>query len=219
MTLRVRTLRTSFALVAAFLSVGTLLPARTEDPGERAERLAAEADRLMTEVMRVRAERLGEESDELGPRLLAVLDRETPPGELSAAQFEAARGLAALRYPPAVPSLVRHIGMTTYDELRMPIAELLPRYGDAAVPELVRAYLREGITFTDPAAGRQSAILITIREGKTAATARTYALGLAAEGDAATRERVDWFLEELASWEEHRPPRHKLPVPNTVGKP
>jgi hypothetical protein len=162
-----------------------------------------------------KSERLASDRDVVCALLLVIMS--DPQGQ-PASRLHAAELLARLHYSPAIPTLVREIDLvdpthTSLHPEELPNVVALARFGDAAVPELVRAYLK-GI-----ASERESTILRAIRRGKTAATARTYALGLAAEGDAATRERVDYFLEELASREENRPPMHQPPVYDSAKKP
>jgi hypothetical protein len=167
------------------------------------------------EILFASAERLATEQEGLGARLEALLAGEHRDRR---DRLRAAKALGALRYVPAIPTLIRHIELRgRWSEVRFsPVGEALARYGDVAVPALVRSYLKEDVTFNGSV--RAHLILYTFREGKTVATARTYALGMAAEGDAAMKERVEWFVEELDARQENRVPQHKPPVHNINGK-
>jgi hypothetical protein len=170
------------------------------------------------EMLGASAERIAKERDDLGEKLRFLLaDREAPVEE----RLRAAEALGALRYLPAIPTLIQYIDLElpVVGEFREPPpARALRDFGEAAVLELVRAYLAEGLCVVSPGRRRQHAILFAIR-GRSDAAARTYALGFAAQGDAAARERVDWFLEELTARQQNRRPGHPIPVHNPVDKP
>lgn len=168
-------------------------------------------------TLNARADRLIADRETIGSDLVAILADEQAQ---VLSRLQAADRLGKLQYLPAIPALVRYIDLTPrhFEVGPPPAARALAIYGDAAMPALVQEYLKVGITYTFTGFRRQHAILYAIGEGKTAETAQTYARGIAAKGDAAMRERVEWFLEELEAREENRRPKHGILKYNEVGK-
>jgi hypothetical protein len=106
-------------------------------------------------------------------------------------KLDCAAALGRLRYEPAIPKLIGMIDVrdptAEYSDVTiergLPCVGALAAYGNAAVPQLVRAYVSEATrSREDPLThGRSGAIRMAIRVGGTEEVAATYARGLAVE--------------------------------------
>lgn len=146
--------------------------------------------------------------DELSAQLEAVLADETSPGSQGPSveeRYRAAELLGRLQYTPAIPTLIRHVDLlpVAFSEPPLPrVADALALYGDAAVPQIVDACLKEDL-FVIAGGIRANRGLFplyyAIRKGETFETARTYARGIAAgiPDDAELAQKVRTFLEQL----------------------
>ena len=138
--------------------------------------------------------------DELGPQLMKLLTDEKPPKDVWLYPLEnrhaAAIWLGKLRYQPAIPMLIKYIeteGPAYDDGPTYPCTDALAKYGDAAVPALVDAFLSDD----GRSGGREHCIYSSIAESSQP-TARTYARGRAAENsDPEFKKRVEYFLNKI----------------------
>jgi hypothetical protein len=136
----------------------------------------------------------------IGANLTSILrDSEQPVAE----RHEAARLLGKLQYMPAVAVLVQHVELVdpTYvssevrPDLACPVMMALATYGNAAVPQVVDAFLAERNQ------QRQFLLFLAIRFGKTTDVAIRYLRGTepAEERDWLKKQNFDDLEKKLTS--------------------
>lgn len=142
------------------------------------------------------ADKLVHRQRELGHQLVGILSNAKQPLRLRARSAEL---LARIHYLPAIPVLIRHIALVHPDKvvdsddwtMLLPSVQALQRYGDAAVPSIVREFLKE----EDRTRQLQLALAIAPKSRKTAVV---YALGLSAhEGKHIPSESLNRFLQYM----------------------
>ncbi len=138
--------------------------------------------------------------DEIGKYWMRKLDDESVHGaQRNVNQSEAANFLGILKYPPAIPILIKHvelvsigIGYTEGDpDANHVVKRALGEYGNAAVPAVIEAYL-------DTADSNRRAFLQgAIESGRTHKFASTYLDGLHAQGDKRVTDKDLEFFHGL----------------------
>ena len=140
-------------------------------------------------------ESLMQHYEDVGKYWVSVLDDES---NSNSRRVYAAKVLGKMRYPPAIPILVKHvrlvdksIGAISGNEDE-PLAGLnaLAQYRNAAVSDVINAYLDE------ESQGRQSMLLDAISKK----TGMTYVVGLHAQHDKRVTDEVFRDLEERYGW-------------------
>lgn len=167
------------------------------------------ADRARSEVAAIEAaEEYAARYRQIGESLQAILESKEQSDDRRA---RAARLIGRIRYAPAIPALIEHIGLVdpgiqviSGNETE-PLAAVnaLGLFQDAAVPQMLHAYLAE----PDPVEGalrladrRRQLLLGAILEGRSAKLASTLLHGLRAQGDKRVSEaKAEELLNYLRS--------------------
>lgn len=152
------------------------------------------------------AEELSKKAEELGNRLIKILADEK---QLPGSRAKAARILSKLKFAPAIPVLVNNIRLSDPSVESIPGKEgnplvcllALQAFGNAAVPQIVDAYLDE----CDPIENlsrnediKRRLLLAAIGGGRTSRVAMTHYAGFSARKDkritpAKTKEWNDYL--------------------------
>ncbi len=121
-------------------------------------------------------ESLTQHYDQIGKYWMNVLDDEDND---NASRVKATKALGQMKYNPAIPVLIKHIRLHddsilgyTESGIDFPASQALGQYGNAAVPQIVNAYL------DDKDRKLSYDYLGSIWAGRTMAFAKTYLLGL-----------------------------------------
>lgn len=136
--------------------------------------------------------------DKVGKLLTATLaDEEIPIRE----RVRAAKRLGIMKYPPAISMLIRHNQLLDPDvhaisddwTVGLPCLCALIEYGDAAVPQVIDAYLEEE---NRPDRSRLYSVIST---QSTRRAALIYANGLASDAkDKDRSNRLEWLIKRLS---------------------
>ena len=146
------------------------------------------------------AERMiAEYYDKAGKRLTAILANEKLPIRQ---RVLAAKRLGIMKYPPAIPTLIRHNLLLDPDvqaisedwSIAFPCVLALREYGDAAAPQVVEAYSRAEENSSD-----RIRLSMAIEGRSMRRTALIYAKGLAADIKEKDRsKRLDELIKGLS---------------------
>ena len=137
-----------------------------------------------------------EHYEEIGQYWMKLLDDDKA---LNKRRAYAAKVLGQVRYLPAIPVLIKHIRFMEFTgdvysdgEDGLVVQQALGKYGNAAVPAIIDAYL------DDPDDRKRSALKNTIYSGETQKVAMTYLYGLQAQHDKRlTDDQVQYFRERF----------------------
>jgi len=180
-------------IVAICVCTCFVISATTADPLSGFCPLAEAQDSLdeTTAVDFSDAEELSKEVKRLGARLIKIVADDKQPPE---SRVKAARLLGELKFAPAIPTLINNISLVDRsldgisgsegDPLVCLIA--LQSFGNAAVPQIVDAYLDEPDPIKNVSRNediRRHLLLAAIGGGSTSRVATTHYLGLSARKD------------------------------------
>ena len=162
-----------------------------------AQEAASQASTPTEEAILANTESLIKNYEDVGKYWMEILDDDS---NSNSKRVYATKALGTMRYPPAIPVLIKHIRLfdksihiLSDNELDAFASQLaLAQFGKAAVPAIINAYL------DDPDDHKRVALKNTIYSGKTQQVAMTYILGLQAQHDKRlTDEQVRYFLERF----------------------
>ena len=152
-----------------------------------------------------KAIKLSKEIDATGKRLINILSNKKIDVEK---RIKAGLLLGELNYMPAIPALIKNINLTpvnTDEPAFPPLHMALAKYGEAAVPSIVRECLKNDSFVIGGGILRGHSILplyMAILKGKTVKTARIYALGIGVESeDQKMKEKTKLFINELSTYQ------------------
>jgi hypothetical protein len=164
-----------------------------------------EVETVNTELLFEEATIRADQRDRLGAELQKVLAAENAsPGD----RIRAARLLGRLQYLPAIPTIIRYVDVRPLvaGTSRASVGMALSDYGEAAVPQIVEACLKEDLIVIrgGTKSGRSVGHFYReIRDGSTFRSARLYARGIATSrpDDPEIQAKVGVFLAQLDKYD------------------